>query len=128
MPVRALTSLPLPDYDRSVPAIAANGAGPGNWAGAPSAAWASGVYYLANRLRRPIGQGRGYAVVVARSDDGVAFETIATLERDPFGAESLERPALVRRPDGGWRLYVSCATPDARERSRPGQARCTEPR
>ena len=23
---------------------------------------------------------------------------------------SLERPALIRRPDGGWRLYVSCST------------------
>jgi hypothetical protein len=27
-----------------------------------------------------------------------------------MGAESLERPALVHRPDGGWRLYLSCAT------------------
>ena len=25
-------------------------------------------------------------------------------------AESLERPALVRLPDGRWRLYLSCAT------------------
>ena len=39
------------------------------------------------------------------------FETVCVLERDAFGAESLERPALVRRPDGGWRIYVSSATP-----------------
>ena len=39
------------------------------------------------------------------------FDTVCVLERDAFGAESLERPALVRRPDGGWRIYVSCATP-----------------
>ena len=24
--------------------------------------------------------------------------------------ESLERPALVRTPEGSWRLYLSCAT------------------
>jgi hypothetical protein len=30
---------------------------------------------------------------------------------DAFDAESLERPALVRTPEGRWRLYVSCATP-----------------
>ena len=33
------------------------------------------------------------------------------LEKDDIGAESLERPGLVRLPDGGWRLYVSGATP-----------------
>lgn len=104
-------SAPIPSYDRSVTAIPAPGRGPGYWAGAPSAVLADGVFYLAYRLRRPVGSGRGYAVVVARSDDGVRFETVAEVERDPFGAASLERPALVHRPDGGWRLYVSCATP-----------------
>src|ERR1019366_9224380 len=51
-----------------------------------------------------------YAVAVARSDDGENFETILTLRNDEFGTPSLERPALVRTPDGTWRLYVSCAT------------------
>lgn len=105
------TGVPIPDFTRSVTAVASPGDGPGHWAGAPSAALADGVFYLAYRLRRPVGEGRGYAVVVARSDDGVEFETVAQLARDDFGAASLERPALVRRPDGGWRLYVSCATP-----------------
>jgi hypothetical protein len=36
------------------------------------------------------------------------------VHRTTFGAASLERPALVRRPDGGWRLYVSCSTPDSK--------------
>jgi hypothetical protein len=67
--------------------------------------------YLAYRLRRPVGAGRGYAVKVARSADGVRFETILTLTRQEFAADSLERPALVRDPAGGWRLYLSCATP-----------------
>lgn len=49
--------------------------------------------------------------MVARSDDGIDFETVAVLEKDAFGAESLERPALVVLPDGKWRIYISCATP-----------------
>ena len=49
--------------------------------------------------------------MVARSADGVHFETLLTIGREELGAESLERPALVRTPDGDWRLYLSCATP-----------------
>jgi hypothetical protein len=48
--------------------------------------------------------------VIAR---GEPLETLATLDKARFGAESLERPALVRT-DGGWRLYVSCATPGSK--------------
>jgi hypothetical protein len=64
---------------------------------------------------------RGGAVVLARSDDGEQLEPVAELDKDRFGAESLERPALVRlvthggsrpaSPSAGWRLYLSCATP-----------------
>jgi len=42
---------------------------------------------------------------------GVRLLRGPTVERDAFGAESLERPSLVATPDGTWRLYVSCATP-----------------
>jgi len=66
--------------------------------------------YLAYRLRHPIGFGRGYANVIARSVDGERFETVCVLEREEFASDSLERPALVRLPDGSWRVYVSCAT------------------
>ena len=86
-------------------------AGPGSWAGAPSAVAADGAVFLAYRLRRPVGQGRGYANVVARSEDGEHFSTVAVLHRDAFGGDSLERPCLVRTPDRRWRLYVSVATP-----------------
>src|SRR4051794_18442194 len=106
-----LELVPRPRLVDSTTVVAAPGAGPGYWAGAPSAVRADGIVYLAYRLRRPVGDGRGYANVVAASDDGVHFETLCVLERDTFGAESLERPALLRRPDGGWRIYVSCATP-----------------
>lgn len=84
---------------------------PGSWAGGPSAQLVDGTWWLAYRLRRPVGEGRGYANVVARSDDGVRFTPVVTLDKDAFGAESLERPALVRTPEGTWRVYVSCATP-----------------
>ena len=49
-------------------------------------------------------------MAVARSLDGERFETLTTIGREEAGAESLERPALLRTPDGGWRLYLSCAT------------------
>jgi hypothetical protein len=84
---------------------------PGAWAGGPSAQLVDGTWWLAYRLRQPVGEGRGVANVVARSDDGVRFTPVAELGKDAFGAESLERPALVHTPDGRWRLYVSCATP-----------------
>ncbi|WP_375474509.1 hypothetical protein [uncultured Jatrophihabitans sp.] len=86
------------------------GSGPGYWAGAPSAVWSAGGYYLAYRLRRPVTEGRGYANVVARSDDGQSFETVATVTSEQFECASLERPALVPLDGGGWRLYVACST------------------
>jgi hypothetical protein len=107
----ALVATLLPQPDRSVVAIAPPGTGTGTWAGAPSAARSDGEIYLAYRLRRPQGKGRGYAVVVARSADGERFEPLLTIGREELGAESLERPALVQAPDGAWRLYLSCATP-----------------
>ena len=91
--------------------IAPPAPGLGYWAGAPSAALGDDGIYLAYRLRRPIGAGRGYAIAVARSADGVHFETLTTIGRDEAGAESLERPGLVRDRSGRWRLYLSCATP-----------------
>jgi hypothetical protein len=108
-PSPQLTGL-APRPGESVVAIAPPGAEPGCWAGAPSAVLAGGEIYLAYRLRRPIGQGRGYAVAVARSADGVRFETIQVITKDEMATESLERPALVVTPDGAWRLYLSCAT------------------
>lgn len=87
------------------------GTGPGYWAGAPSAVLTEEGIYLAYRLRRPLGNGRGYAVAVARSADGVRFATVTTIRREWMQAESLERPCLVHTPAGRWRLYLSCATP-----------------
>jgi hypothetical protein len=101
----------MPQPDRSVVAVPPPGTGPGMWAGAPSAARSDDEIYLAYRLRRPIGEGRGYAVVVARSTDGERFQSLLTINKQELDTESLERPALVTTPEGSWRLYLSCATP-----------------
>ena len=52
--------------------------------------------------------------MVARSPDGERLTTVATLDKDRFGAESMERPAVIRTPEGRWRLYVCCATPGSK--------------
>jgi hypothetical protein len=101
----------VPRWDFGTVVVEPPSTKPGAWAGAPSAVFVDGTFYLAYRLRLPIGEGRGYANVVARSDDGERFETVAVVEREAFGSDSLERPALVAAPDGRWRLYVSIATP-----------------
>ena len=107
-----MTGFPLPCSGSAVVAVPAPGAGFGHWAGAPSAALdADGSVVIAYRLR--VRDERGAAVVLARSADGETLTTVATLAKERFGAESLERPALVRT-DAGWRLYVCCATPHSK--------------
>src|SRR5215469_14589422 len=100
-----------PRPDQSTVAIAPPGEGAGYWAGAPSAALGDDGIYLAYRLRRTLAAGRGYGIAVARSVDGMRFQTLTTIRREEVGAESLERPGLVRDRSGRWRLYLSCATP-----------------
>ncbi|MBB6470755.1 hypothetical protein [Sphaerisporangium rubeum] len=100
----------LPVPDRSAVAITPQVAGEGHWVGAPSAVLADGTIYLAYRLRRPVGEGRGYGVAIARSTDGTNFVNLLTIRREEMDAESLERPTLVHTPEGRWRLYLSCAT------------------
>ena len=100
----------LPTPGQGIVAVEPPGAGPGYWSGAPGAVAAEGEIFLAYRLRRPLGRGRGYAVAVARSDDGERFETLLTIAKEDVATESLERPELVRTPEGRWRLYLSCAT------------------
>jgi hypothetical protein len=96
-------------------AIEPPAAGAGYWAGGPSAVYRDGEFWLAYRVRHPVDyvpaqHARGYANVLARSTDGVHFETVTTLTSEEFDSASLERPALVPLADGGWRVYVSCST------------------
>ena len=98
-----------PDPASAVLVKAASSPGGQNWVGSPSAILVGGEIYLAYRLREV--DRRGYAVEVARSADGVHFETLSTITKEQMDCESLERPALVLTDDGTWRLYLSCATP-----------------
>ena len=107
-------ALPLPTYDGATVVVPAPAAGPGNWSGAASAVLVDGVFWLTYRVRRPLTEGRGVAVVVARSEDGVRFEPVTEVHRETFGCESFERPVLSPVPGGGWRLYLSCATYDSK--------------
>jgi len=105
----------LPRPAEAVPAIVPPGSGPGYWAGGPSAVLADDGVYLAYRLRRPVGSGRGYAVALAFAPDGVTFGApVTVITKEEMDTESLERPELVRLPDGRWRLYLSCATTGTR--------------
>jgi hypothetical protein len=106
---------PVPSYGGDVRVVVpAPDAGPGNWSGAASAVLVDGTFWLTYRVRRPLTEGRGVSVVVARSDDGVRFDQVVEVRREAFGCESFERPVLVPVPGVGWRLYLSCATPGSK--------------
>jgi hypothetical protein len=100
----------IPKLAESEVAIEAPGEGFGFWVGSSSAVEHDGVIYMAYRMRQPVELGRGQGVVLAKSTDGVHFETIGTVLKETMDAESLERPTLVRAPSGKWHLYLSCAT------------------
>jgi hypothetical protein len=73
----------------------------------------NGMFWLAYRIRRPLDSGRGIDVVVAKSLDGISFKPVCEVSREAFGAASLERPVILPT-DFGWRLYLSCATPNSK--------------
>jgi hypothetical protein len=105
-----LPDFPLPGSAPAVVAVPAPGSGVGWWSGSSHAALDDdGTFVLAYRVRTGA-QGRG-SNVVARSEDGERFTTVCTIEQDRFGAQSLEKPSLVRTDEGRWRLYVCPAAP-----------------
>lgn len=87
--------------------------GKGWWAGAPSALYDAeqGIFYLSYRLRKPRELGRGGETLIAASRDGIAFETIWRTTKEAFDSPSIERCALVKTPQGSYRLYVSFVDP-----------------
>jgi hypothetical protein len=125
---------PAPGTAPATVAVPAPGTGFGAWAGAPSAALDTDLtFVIAYRVRSA--QERGAELVVARSPDGARLESVVRLVRGQFGAESLERPALIRTGAGRWRLYVSCATPGSKhwwiavlEAGDPAELACSEAR
>ena len=110
-----MSDFPLPGSGEATVAVPAPGRGHGFWAGSPSAAFdEDGGVVLAYRVRTGIGPEGGAQTVVARSDDGETFTTVAILDKSRFDAMSMERPAVVRLADGGWRLYVCSATKNSK--------------
>src|SRR5215203_5575248 len=94
-----LRRFPLPGTAASVVAVPAPGHGSGYWAGASSAAFdEDGTFVIGYRVRN--GQDGAAETVIARSEDGERFTTVATLEQSEFGAKSMERPSLVRTETG----------------------------
>jgi hypothetical protein len=110
-----MRDFPLPGSGRAAVVAGAPGVGRGFWAGSPGAALDdTGGVVLAYRVRTGAGPEGGAQTIVARSDDGETFTTVATLDKSRFGAMSMERPALVLTDEKRWRLYVCCATPGSR--------------
>jgi hypothetical protein len=105
-----VNGFPLPGSSEAVVAVRAPGEGVGYWAGSSSAALDDdGTFVVAYRVRTGE-KGRG-STVVARSEDGERFTTVAQIDQARFGAASMERPSLVRADNGRWRIYVCAATP-----------------
>ena len=108
-----MTGFPLPGMGRAVVAVPAPGDGPGYWAGASSAALdEDGGLVVGYRVRN--GHDGIDQTVIARSPDGETFTTVATLDQSRFGAQWMERPAVVRTEPGRWRLYVGLGTPESK--------------
>lgn len=112
--LRWLGGMPLFRPEEGTTVIEPLGEGAGWWAGAPSAVYdaETRTYYLYYRLRRPRALGRGGECRVAASTDGVHFETIWSARKEDLGTESMERAALVKTPEGAWRLYLSYVDPE----------------
>lgn len=109
-----MRTFPIPGSAGAVVAVPAPGSGQGFWNGSPGAAVdRDGTFVLAYRLRMGNRPEDPAATILARSDDGERFTTVATLDKSRFDAMSMERPALVRTQDG-WRLYVCCATKNSK--------------
>ncbi len=63
----ARTTEPVPAWEGATVVVEPPEVTTGSWAGAPSAVLVDGTFYLAYRLRMPIGEGRGYANMIAKS-------------------------------------------------------------
>ena len=108
-----MDDFPLPGMGRAVVAVPAPGVGPGYWAGASCAvADGDGGFVIGYRVRN--GHDGIDQTVIARSPDGERFTTVATLDQRRFGAQWMQRPAVVRTPAGRWRLFVCCGTPESK--------------
>lgn len=116
----------LPRFDPDAGNVIASppGDGYGFWVGAPSAIFdaESGRFYCYLRARWPLGDRRGGLCRIIASADPTApvdaWEVVWEATREQFGANSIERSALIRDPfNGEWRLYVSSETAQSYDRN-----------
>lgn len=80
------------------------------WAGAPSVVRdADGVFWMACRMRTaeaPRGL-RGYELRLLKSEDGIHFEKVRSINREQVPIKGFERPALLKDPNTGrFKLYA----------------------
>ena len=89
--------------------------GAGYWVGAPGVMYdrIGEAFYLTYRVRRPRGvePDRGAEVHLARSVDGVEFDTIWSGNKSQLGTTSIERCAIRRLGEDCWVLYISYVDP-----------------
>ncbi len=104
--------VPLFSPEQGKTIISPPGEGPGYWAGAPSIFYDNGIFYLNYRLRKPRGEGRGYESRLAKSENGINFETIWSVKREELNTESIERATLIKGIDEKYRLYISFVDPE----------------
>ena len=116
----------LPRFDPDAGNVVAEppGQGYGFWVGSPSAVYdpETARFYCYHRARWPLGDRRGGLCRILASADPSApaadWETVWEATREQFGANSIERSALIRDlASGEWRLYVSSETAQAYDRN-----------
>jgi hypothetical protein len=103
---------PLFDPAQGVTVIEPPGNESGWWAGAGSAIYDEDTsrFFLYYRIRKPRPL-RGAECRIAESTDGVNFRDIWSAQREDFNSPSVERSALVKTLEGGWRLFISFVDP-----------------
>jgi len=81
------------------------------WAGAPSALFDDGVWWLACRMRTPDAPRglRGYELQLLKSKDGVNFKVAQVIKREDVPVPGFERPALLKDPTTGKYKLYACA-------------------
>ena len=106
-PQDSLAGFPLPGSAASVVAVPAPGHGPGYWAGASSAAFdEEGTFVIGYRVRN--GHDGAAETVIARSDDGERFTTVAT-SSSPSSARRAWSAHLSSVPRRGAGVCTSAA-------------------
>jgi hypothetical protein len=107
---------PLFDPEAGVTVRDPLGEGAGWWAGAPSCLYdpADERFYLYYRYRKPRDLGRGVDCRIAASEDGLVFDDLWGATKEQIDTQSMEKSAIIRGPQGQWRLYLSFVDTDGR--------------